>query len=61
LAADIGGTKSSLWLFEHKDGRRHVRRAATLRSAEHSDACAVVQAFLGEARVDAGVGRLLDR
>ena len=25
LAADLGGTKSDLWLFELKDGRREIR------------------------------------
>lgn len=28
LAADMGGTKSNLWLFERKDGRREIHDAA---------------------------------
>lgn len=47
LAADIGGTKSNLLLFEQDAGLRRVRREATLRSAEHLDAISVVRKFVG--------------
>ena len=55
LAADIGGTKSSLWLFEQDGARREIRREANLRSAAYGDACAVIAAFLEDVRVDAAV------
>lgn len=55
LVADIGGTKSNLWLFEQNGAQREIRNQATLRSAEYADACAVIAAFLKDARVDAGV------
>lgn len=53
LAADMGGTKSSLWLFERKDGRREIRDAAELRSADFPNARSVVAAFLKGTRVQA--------
>ncbi|MFZ5557359.1 MAG: glucokinase [Pseudomonadota bacterium] len=55
LAADLGGTKSNLALFEDRAGGPAPREEATLTSAEHADACAVVQAFLAGTRVDAAV------
>jgi glucokinase len=53
LAADLGGTKSNLWLFEQDGTRRRILNEATLASADHADACSVVQAFLRGARVGA--------
>lgn len=53
LAADMGGTKSNLWLFETGNGRREIRHEATLRSADFPDARSVVAAFLKDVRVDA--------
>lgn len=53
LATDMGGTKSSLWLFERKHGRREIRDAAELRSADYPDARSVVAAFLKGRRVQA--------
>ena len=53
LAADLGGTKSNLWLFEQKGGRREIREQATLKSAEHASARSVLAAFLKDARVQA--------
>lgn len=53
LAADMGGTKSNLWLFERKDGRRATRDEATMRSADFPNARSVVAAFLKERRVEA--------
>jgi glucokinase len=53
LAADMGGTKSNLWLFERTNGRREIRAEATLRSAEYPDARSVVAAFLKGIRVHA--------
>lgn len=55
LAADIGGTKSNLWLFEQDGARREIRREATLRSAAYADACAVIATFLEDVRVEAAV------
>ncbi len=55
LAADMGGTKSNLWLFEQKGGRREIREQATLKSADHASARSVLAAFLRDARVDAAV------
>lgn len=53
LAADMGGTKSSLWLFECRNGGREIRDEATLRSADFPDAGSVVAAFLKGTRVEA--------
>jgi glucokinase len=53
LAADMGGTKSNLWLFERKDGHREIRDAAELRSADFPNARSVVAAFLKGRRVQA--------
>lgn len=53
LAADMGGTKSNLWLFERKGGHREIRHEVTLRSADFPNARSVVAAFLKGARVDA--------
>jgi glucokinase len=55
LAADMGGTKSNLCLIGDNNTRREEREHATLRSADYPDACAVLQAFLGNRRVDAAV------
>lgn len=55
LAADIGGTKSNLWLFEQTGTTRRIRQEATLQSSDHADACGVLAAFLNGARVDAAV------
>lgn len=53
LAADMGGTKSSLWLFERENGRRETRDAARLRSADYPNARSVLAAFLKGRRVQA--------
>jgi glucokinase len=55
LAADIGGTKANLWLFEQDGARRRVRNEATLPSADYASASSVVRSFLKEARVEAAV------
>lgn len=53
LAADLGGTKSNLWLFEYRNGKRKIREQATLRSADYANARSVLAAFLKDARVQA--------
>ena len=53
LAADMGGTKSSLWLFERENGRRETRDAARLRSSDYPNARSVPAAFLKGRRVQA--------
>lgn len=53
LAADLGGTKSNLWLFERRGGQRVTRAEATLASADYADACAVIAAFLAAEPVQA--------
>ena len=53
LAADMGGTKSNLWLFEQAGGRREIREQATLKSVDHANAGSVIAAFLKDARVSA--------
>lgn len=53
LAADMGGTKSNLWLFEQKGERREIREQATLRSADYPNARSVIAAFLKDTRVAA--------
>ncbi len=55
LAADMGGTKSILWLFERRNGRREIRAEATLRSVDFPNAHGVVAAFLKDVRVEAAV------
>jgi len=53
LAADIGGTKANLWLFEQHAGRRDTRAEASVHSADFHDAQSMLAAFAGAARVDA--------
>lgn len=53
LAADMGGTKSSLCLLEGKHGRREILDAAELKSADFPDAHSVLAAFLKGRRVHA--------
>ncbi len=53
LAADIGGTKSNLWLFEQREGGRDTRAEASVHSAEFADAQSMLAAFARGARIDA--------
>jgi len=49
LAGDVGGTKANLALFRDAGGRLEAVREATLRSADHPSAGALVAAFLAGA------------
>ncbi|MGE0875601.1 MAG: glucokinase [Burkholderiales bacterium] len=53
LAADIGGTKANLWLYELHAGRRDTRAEASLPSADFADAQSMLAVFARGARVDA--------
>ena len=55
LAADMGGTKSNLRLFERVGTRHVIHDEATLSSANFASARAVVAAFLKGVRVEAAV------
>lgn len=53
LAADLGGTKSSLRLHDTEGGARRVLAQDTLASGRFPDAVSVLAAFLRGAKVDA--------
>ena len=53
LAADLGGTKSSLWLFEQAGAGRETLLEATVASEAYAGAGDVVSAFLAGRGADA--------
>ena len=50
LAADVGGTKTLLALFERRGGKLRQVRAAEFRSADHPSFEAIVAGFLADGR-----------